>query len=101
MILIFVTFPNKKEAENIAGHLMKKKLAGCITMFPVQTRYWWKGKQVKDTEMEAIIKTKDANFDAIRKEIENLHSYTVPQIISISAKKVNKKYNDWMEGEVN
>ena len=100
MILIFVTFPNKKEAEKIVNHLIDKKLVACVTMFPVDSFYWWKGKKVKDKEIEAIIKTKKSNFDRVRIEIEKLHSYGVPQIIAVEAHDVNNKYYNWLYSEI-
>lgn len=100
MILIFVTFPNKKEAVKIANHLLDKRLAGCITMFPVDSFYWWQGKKVKDKEIEIIIKTRRKNFEKVKEEIKKLHSYTVPQIIAIDVAKVNDKYFDWLKKEV-
>lgn len=100
MILIFVTFPNKKEAIKIVNHLIDKRLAGCATMFPVNSFYWWEGKKVHDDEIETIIKTTKGKFAEIKKEVERLHSYSVPQIIAVGVSDVSEKYNNWLKGEI-
>lgn len=100
MILIFVSFESKEDAEKVANALIDKKLAACVSLVPATNFYYWKGKKVKASEIESIIKTRDDKFEAIKSEIESLLSYEIPQIISVKVDKASEPYVKWLEGEV-
>jgi len=96
MIFIYSTFSNKKEARKIGGGLVRKKLAACVNIFPIDSIYRWQGKIVKDKEFAAIIKTRKQNFKRIEKFILENHSYETPCIIEIPVGRANKKYLNWL-----
>jgi periplasmic divalent cation tolerance protein len=100
MIFIYLTCQNKKEAKKMGLVLIKKRLAACCNIFPIESIYWWQGKIVKDREVVLIVKTLKKNFNKIEKEVEKLHSYTVPCILEIPIKRVSLKYLNWLKKEV-
>jgi periplasmic divalent cation tolerance protein len=97
-ILIYTTNRNHSEAQKISEHLLKKKLIACSNMFPIQSKYWWKGKIEKTVEVVSILKTRKELYDKVKKEIEKIHSYSVPCIIKIDVS-ANAKYEDWIRKE--
>ncbi|RJO60060.1 divalent-cation tolerance protein CutA [candidate division WS5 bacterium] len=99
MILVYITYPSKKEAEKAAGHLLKKKLVACANIFPIQSLYHWKGSLASEEEFVLLGKTKEQNYKNIKEEVSKIHSYEVPCIIKIPIE-VNKEYGKWMEGEL-
>ena len=99
MILIFVSFENIKHAEKVADYLVDKHLAACVVFTPVISYYWWRGKKVINQEIEAIVKTKKENFGKIRKAVETLVGYEIPQLIAIEVVNANKDYLEWLEKE--
>ncbi len=50
IIFIYITNPDIKTARRVAEHLLKKRLAGCANIFPIQSLYWWKNKIAKEKE---------------------------------------------------
>jgi len=100
MIFIYSTFPNKKEVKEIGERLVRKKLAACINIFPIESIYSWQGKVVCDKEFAAIIKTKKENFKKIEKFILKHHSYDIPCILEIPIGQVTKKYLEWLAESV-
>lgn len=100
MIFIYITSKNKKEATKIGKVLVKKRLAGCCNIFPIESIYWWQNKIIKDKEVVLIVKTLKKNFKKIEKEVKRLHSYKVPCILAISMKEVNSKYLNWLKKEI-
>lgn len=96
MIFVYSTFPNKKEAKKIGERLVRKKLAACINIFPIESVYIWRGKVIKDKEFAAIIKTKKENFKKVEKFILANHSYDTPCILEIPVSRVTKKYLNWL-----
>jgi len=99
MIFVYITNPNKEEASKIARHLLGKKLIACANIFPINSLYWWKGKIAEENEFVLIAKTINSNFEKVRKEVERVHSYSIPCIVKIPAYP-NKKFLDWVKKEV-
>ncbi len=100
MILVYITNPDKKTAHKIGKYLVEKRLVACINIFPIESYYWCKGKIEKTKECVVIAKTLEKNYGKIKKEIREIHPYTVPCIIKIKAD-VNKEYLEWLRGEIN
>ena len=95
--IVFVTVPTKEEGENIARSLVEKNLAACVNIIPsVQSVYKWNGKLNIDDELLLVIKGSSSKLEAIEKEVLQLHSYDIPEVISFAIDKGNKEYLDWM-----
>ena len=99
MALVYITCKDKREAERISTHLLKKKLIACANMFPIRSMYWWNRKIVNDNEHVLIAKTKDKNFKRIVAEVKRMHSYQIPCILKIDAE-ANKEYERWANKEM-
>lgn len=100
-IIIFVTCSSKKEAKNITGLLLKKRLIACANIISgVESNFWWQGKVDKSKEVMAVLKTKRANFKKIEKEIKRIHSYDVPEIIAVPIIAGSGDYLKWIGGSV-
>lgn len=96
-IVIFCTTNNKENAELIGHSLVQEKLAACTNIIPKMTSiYSWNNQIVKDEELLLVIKTKKELFDDVKNKILSLHSYDVPEIISIDIKEGSKPYLDWI-----
>ena len=92
LIIVQTTCPNKEEASNIAKSLIENKLAACIQMSEIESFYMWEDEFCNDKEILLNIKTKKENFKKIQSKIKELHSYDVPEIISIDIDKASKEY---------
>lgn len=96
-IVIFITCPDKKEADKIAGRLISEKLAACVNIVPkIESVFRWQGKVDRAGEVLLIIKSKRAKFPAIIKLAKSLHSYEVPEIISLPIIDGYKPYLRWL-----
>ena len=99
MTLVYVTCKDKKEAEKISLHLLRKRMIACANMFPIKSMYWWKNKIANDSETAIIAKTSDKNFKKVESEIKKIHSYEIPCILKINAS-ANKEYEKWAGKEL-
>jgi len=99
LILVYITNPTKAEANKIARVLLKKHLIACANIFPIESLYRWQGKIADESEFVLIAKTKKENYNKVKKEVEKIHSYSIPCIIQIPAQ-ANEKYFEWLKGEV-
>jgi periplasmic divalent cation tolerance protein len=88
------------EADVLAGRLVEERLAACVNIAPVRSCYIWEGKLCRDDEALLIIKTNRGRFELLRKRIVELHSYAVPEIISLPVVEGHQPYLDWLARSV-
>lgn len=96
--IVLVTCGNLIEARRIAGKVVRKHLAACVTVIlgPVQSVYRWKGKVQTAREQLLIIKTIEKQLPALEAEIKRLHSYDVPEIIAVPVEWGSVDYLNWL-----
>lgn len=94
---MLVTTANKKEAHRIARALIKAKLAACVNIIGgVESLFWWKGKVDRAKELLLIIKSKKEKMPKIIKLVKSVHSYEVPEIISLPITAGFNPYLKWI-----
>lgn len=101
IILVTTTFDSKEEALELAKRLLEKRLIACAQLSsPVQSLYWWKGVIEPDTEYKLLVKSIESLWKKLKKEIELLHPYDVPEILSTPVLDVNAEYKEWLLEEL-
>lgn len=100
MILVLTTTDKISLAKKIANALLAQKLIACASIIPMESSYWWKGKITNAKEFQLILKTKSENFEKVEKQIKKLHTYDLPEIISIDIQKAGKDYLKWIDNEI-
>ena len=100
IIVVYCTVPNKKTAKEIAGTLMRHKLAACVSMIEnVKSVFSWDGEVCEEKEILLMIKTRRANYGKIKIYIEEVHPYTVPEIIALPIVDCSEDYLRWLVKE--
>jgi periplasmic divalent cation tolerance protein len=99
-IIVFVTVGKKTEAQRIARTLVEESIAACVGIMRQKSIYQWKGKIVDDNEFLLMIKTKHGHFSKVRDTVLSLHSYEVPEIISIEIQQGHTPYLEWINETV-
>lgn len=90
----------ERDVKKIVDTLLTKKLIACVNVYPITSFFWWKGKVESEKEVLLIMKSFLERWEAVQKEINEIHSYEVPEIISIPIKNYSPDYLQWMEGIV-
>jgi periplasmic divalent cation tolerance protein len=99
--IIFTTAGSREEARKIANALVERKLAACVNIVPqIESIYRWEGKVESAEEWLLIIKTNFSAFDRVRDTIKELHSYDLPECVSISVDDGSAEYLKWIGEEV-
>ena len=99
-LVVFCTCASPEEAEKIARTLVEKQLAACVNILPaVRSIYRWQGKVEDTTEVLLLIKTRQAVYPDLEKEIRKLHSYSAPEIVAIVIDRGSAAYLDWIAAE--
>lgn len=97
--VVLVTCGSSKEADRLAEALVEKRLAACVNILqtPVKSIYRWKGRVETAKEFLLLIKTSRANFLALSRQIEKLHSYDTPEIIALPITAGSPEYLRWLD----
>lgn len=96
-IVVLVTCGSEEEALKIANALVDAHLAACVNLIaPVRSIYRWEGKIWDEKEWLLIIKTQKQRFEALEKRVRSLHSYSVPEIISLPITEGSSAYLNWI-----
>ena len=98
-LVVLVTCSSPAEARRIARAVVEARLAACVNILPgaVQSIYRWKGKVESARERLLLIKTSRRRLAKLRKTVEQLHSYDVPEFIALPIAVGSPAYLAWME----
>ena len=85
------------EAESLAEKLVEDGLVACVNIIEnVKSVYTWQGKVVKDQECLLVMKSSPIVYDRLEQRIKEIHSYEVPEIISIDIENGYTPYLEWL-----
>ncbi len=96
--LIITTTSKEEEALKLARALVEMRLVACAQVLgPITSVYIWQSKKETSREWLCFFKIREELFLQIQGEIKKLHSYTVPEIISLPITEGSKDYFDWID----
>ena len=97
-IVVLVTCGSEEEALQIAKALVEDRLAACVNLVaPIRSIYRWEGKIWDEKEWLLIVKTQKHRFETVEKKVKSLHSYSVPEIISVPITQGSWAYLNWIK----
>ncbi|MHC4605772.1 MAG: divalent-cation tolerance protein CutA [Planctomycetota bacterium] len=97
----FVMCGSKEEGEKIARALVEEKLAACVNIVPgVTSVYFWEGKLNVDPEHLLVVKSTRAKCGDLVRRVRELHSYDVPEVITMPVSAGSPDYLKWVENSV-
>ncbi len=97
-LVIYITFPNEAAANEMADHLLEKKIIACANIFPITSAYWWQGKIEREGEFVALVKTQTKHWETLEKMVTQKHPYDTPCIMRMEVA-ANQKYEQWIIDE--
>lgn len=96
--VVLVSASSQNEAEKIAKELVNTRLAACVSIIPnMRSIYTWEGKVEDSEEYLLIIKTRAELFEQVKQAILGLHSYKIPEIISLPITHALDDYVRWID----
>jgi periplasmic divalent cation tolerance protein len=99
-IMVYITCPGLDEAKKITNHLLERRLIACGNIIPgLVSRYRWKDAVQEDGEVLLICKTQSKHWEKIKSEVEKIHSYEIPCILSYRVEDGNLPYLNWVINE--
>lgn len=99
--ILFCTTGSIEEATRIAESVVGNHLAACVNIVPaIRSIYWWNNEVSQDNEVLMIIKTEKNRIPELEKSIRDLHSYEVPELISLPLESGLSEYLKWLQDAV-
>jgi periplasmic divalent cation tolerance protein len=95
--ITFSTCKDLRQANRIARALVKEKLAACVNILPgVASIYTWEGRIEEGKEVLLVIKSRAALSKKLAARVKALHSYSVPEVVTIPIASGNPDYLRWV-----
>jgi periplasmic divalent cation tolerance protein len=96
--IVLSTAGSEDQARKIARHLVDERLAACVNIIPrIESIYRWQDKVESSAEWLLLIKTTGEKSPAVRDAIRALHSYELPECITISIEDGSAAYLGWID----
>lgn len=94
------TTDSRADAERLATELVTRRLAACAQIVgPIRSIYRWQGAVQSDEEYLVLFKTRAAIAEQFKRELAELHTYDVPEILLFEIRDGGTSYLDWLSQE--
>ena len=98
VVTVFVTAPGKELALALARQVVEESLAACGNVIPnVTSVFRWDEKVNVEEEVLLILKTSAARSRALIARVAELHTYEVPEVLSVRVEDGFGPYLDWVQ----
>ena len=95
-VLVFCTAP-VAEARALVDPLLEDRWIACANILgPFTSRYRWQGKIEEAEEVLLLMKTRGDLVEGLRRRIQELHSYDVPEVVEVAVQGGLQAYLDWV-----
>ncbi len=98
LVLVYITCPSQDLALSITKELLARRLIACANFMPVTTICRWEGAVEESKEVILLCKTRAELCDKITSEVEKLHPYKIPAILTIPIS-ANHAFAQWVKDE--
>ncbi|HTZ61737.1 MAG TPA: divalent-cation tolerance protein CutA [Thermoplasmata archaeon] len=92
MRVVLTTYPDRERALTAVAGALTRRLAACGNVVPVESRYWWKGELVTQTEAMVLFKTVPKRVGALFRFLAEAHPYSVPELIELDVPRAGPGY---------
>jgi periplasmic divalent cation tolerance protein len=94
------TCPDEGTARRIARALVDDRLAACVNIVPDLTSvYRWEGAVETTSECLLVVKTRRERLEDLRRRLEELHPYDLPELVALPVEGGSSAYLDWVVEE--
>ncbi len=96
--VILITVSSEEEGIRIGRTLVEEGLIACVNIIPnIRSIFKWEGKISDEREHMLVCKGKKGLFSKIVERVKELHSYIIPEIISLPIIDGSPDYLKWVD----
>ncbi|MCQ8240329.1 divalent-cation tolerance protein CutA [Rhizosaccharibacter radicis] len=96
-VLVTTATADEHAAEQIAAALLDRRLAACVQILPVRSRYRWKNVVETAEEWRLEIKTMRDRVPAIATLLDRLHPYELPELLVLPVLDGSAAFLAWID----
>ncbi len=97
VVTVFVTVPSRESGLALARQVVEESLAACVNVVPnVTSIFRWKGKVTEEEEVLLMLKSSAGKVPALIARVAELHTYEVPEVLSLRVEDGFGPYLDWV-----
>ncbi|HXG04701.1 MAG: divalent-cation tolerance protein CutA [Candidatus Rokubacteria bacterium] len=99
--VVLSTAPSPEAGAGIGRHLVAEHLAACVNVVPgARSIYRWQGQVEESDEALLIIKTERTRYPALARRLQELHTYSVPEVLALPVETGAPAYLAWVRTSV-
>jgi periplasmic divalent cation tolerance protein len=96
-VIVLTTFPVDEDPGQLARTLVNERLAACVNVLPpMPSTYRWEGNVEEVNEHQLIIKTAADRVEPLKRRINELHPYDVPELLVLPIADGSTTYLEWL-----
>ena len=100
VLVVLITVPDEESARRLTETLLQERLIACANWVgPIRSRYWWDGQQEEAQEVLLLLKTTRERWEALLHRSQELHPYSVPEVLALPVATGSRAYLDWVRAE--
>ncbi len=92
MRVVVSAYPDAAAARSAARAALARHLAACVSILPIESQYWWKGRVESSAESLALFKTVPKRVGGLIRFLDRGHPYDVPEVIELDVPRVAPRY---------
>ena len=97
VVAVLVTAPSRESALALARQVVEESLAACGNVIPsVTSVFRWNKGITEEEEVLLILKTSATRSAALIARVAELHTFEVPEVLSLSVENGYGPYLDWV-----
>lgn len=97
LIVVVTSVGTEDQALDIAHALIRNRQAACVNLVPnVHSIYRWKGRVCDDSEFLLMIKTRASEFESVRKTIQQINTYELPEVLAYRVDESSDAFSSWI-----
>lgn len=84
----------------LARLIVEERLAACVNISQVRSKFLWEGKVDEEAEDLLIIKTEGLLVEELAKRVKEVHPYELPEIVVLPIIGGDEGYLEWISESV-
>jgi len=100
VVVVITSVDSEAAARAMARTVVEERLAACAQVTPASSTYRWGGTVEEAREWVCQMKTTPERIEALTARIRVLHSYEVPEIITVPVLTGYPPYLQWVADSV-
>ncbi len=96
MVFVYSTCRDVEEARKLSQLIVERKIAACVSTWPIESCYMWEGAMKCENEYALLIKTNEPKIQDVEDLINQNHAYSMPLIAAVDVRRLNRAYKEWM-----